>query len=217
MATIIRATEHNRSVHQPQFNFEDMAAQAGQYLDKVRAEAAQIIAVARKDAETIRKQAEVDGKASAQKAIHDLARQQMTQQTATLFPALRAVIQQLQQAKQSWLMHWERAGVHVATAIAQKIIRREVAQEPSISMRLLREALELAAGHTELRIRLNSHDHRVLGDEAQSLIKELNPMAAAEVIADAEVSAGGCVVETRFGTIDQQIESQLARIEEELT
>jgi flagellar assembly protein FliH len=217
MATIIRATEHNRSVHQPQFNFEDMAAQAGQYLDKVRAEAAQIIAVARKEAEVIRKQAETDGKAAAQKAIHELARQQMTQQTATLFPALRSAIQQLQQAKQAWLMHWERAGVHVATAIAQKVIRREVAQEPNVSMRLLREALELAAGHTELRIRLSPHDHRVLGDEAKSLIKELNPMAAAELIADPEISAGGCVVETRFGSVDQRIESQLARIEEELT
>jgi flagellar biosynthesis/type III secretory pathway protein FliH len=31
------------------------------------------------------------------------------------------------------------------------------------------------------------------------------------------VSPGGCVVETQQGRIDQQIETQLARIEEELT
>ena len=39
----------------------------------------------------------------------------------------------------------------------------------------------------------------------------------AEITADATISRGGCRVETRFGTIDQQFESQLKRIEEELT
>ena len=36
-------------------------------------------------------------------------------------------------------------------------------------------------------------------------------------MADPEIARGGCRVETRFGTIDQQFEAQLARIEEELT
>ena len=38
----------------------------------------------------------------------------------------------------------------------------------------------------------------------------------AEIIAEASVSPGGCRVETRFGTIDQTFEAQLARVEEEL-
>jgi flagellar biosynthesis/type III secretory pathway protein FliH len=37
------------------------------------------------------------------------------------------------------------------------------------------------------------------------------------VVADPQVSLGGCRVETRFGVIDQQFEAQLARIEQELT
>jgi flagellar biosynthesis/type III secretory pathway protein FliH len=36
------------------------------------------------------------------------------------------------------------------------------------------------------------------------------------LVSDATVTAGGCRVETRFGTIDQQFEAQLARVEEEL-
>jgi flagellar assembly protein FliH len=42
-------------------------------------------------------------------------------------------------------------------------------------------------------------------------------LAPAEMIADPEISPGGCRIETLHGAIDQQFESQLARIEEELT
>ena len=44
----------------------------------------------------------------------------------------------------------------------------------------------------------------------------MSALGDAEVIADAAIGQGGCRVETRFGTIDQQFESQLKRIAEEL-
>jgi len=48
------------------------------------------------------------------------------------------------------------------------------------------------------------------------LIDEMAALGSAEVTADAQITPGGCRVETRFGSIDQQFESQLKRIEEEL-
>jgi len=36
-------------------------------------------------------------------------------------------------------------------------------------------------------------------------------------VADPDITPGGCRVDTQFGSIDQQLETQLARIEEELT
>ena len=56
-----------------------------------------------------------------------------------------------------------------------------------------------------------------LGKQAQQLIGQLSRVASAEVVADAAISPGGCRVETRHGVIDQRIETQLARIEAELT
>jgi flagellar assembly protein FliH len=41
-------------------------------------------------------------------------------------------------------------------------------------------------------------------------------LAPSQIEADETISAGGCRVETRFGEVDQQIESQLRRIEEDL-
>jgi len=65
---------------------------------------------------------------------------------ATVLPALRHVVQDVQHAKQAWLTHWEASAVHVAAAIAERLIRRELPRQPEITLTLVREALELAAG-----------------------------------------------------------------------
>lgn len=217
MSTIIKATDRNAAVHGVAFNFDDMAAKAGQYLDKVRAEAARIVARAEKDAEAVRRRAEVEGRQAGQRAVEETVRQQLGQQLATLMPALEQAVQDIRHAKQDWLTHWEKSAVHVAAAIAGRLVRRQVSKLPEVTLTLLREALELAAGSSELRIQLNPADHEALEPQVQALVQELSGLGAAEVVADPRVSPGGCRVQTRFGAIDQQFEAQLARIEEELT
>ena len=81
----------------------------------------------------------------------------------------------------------------------------------------MREALELAAGGSQVRIHINPADHQTLRPQIEMLVRETSGVGTAELIADPEVTSGGCRVETRFGVIDQQLEAQLARIEEELT
>jgi len=213
MSSIIRATDRNRGTHGVAFNFDDMAARADQYLDQLRAEAAKIVLGARQQAAAIRQQAERDGRQAALQAVEQIVQKQL----ATVLPALHKAIQDIQHAKQAWLTHWEAGAVHVAAAIAQRLMRRELGQHPEITLALVREALELAAGNAELRIHLNPEDHQAIASQVNILIKELAGLARAELIADPEITRGGCRVETRFGVIDQQFEAQLKRIEEELT
>jgi len=221
MSTIIKATDRNSAVQSVAFNFDDMAAKARQYLEKVQAEAAQIVAKAHQDAVAIRKQAETDGRKAGQAAIERLveerAQQQLGEQLRTLLPALQQVVQDIRHARQAWLTHWEKSGVHVAAAIAARLIRREIPQHPEITLTLVREALELAAGSAQVRIHLNPADHQALSPQVHTLIREMTAVGTPEVIADGQITAGACRVETRFGVIDQQFEAQLARIEEELT
>ena len=64
--------------------------------------------------------------------------------------------------------------------------------------------------------RLHPDDVQTLGDQVSQIAAGLQSVGATGVVADPQVTRGGCRVETRFGTIDQQFESQLKRIEEEL-
>lgn len=217
MPTIIRASDQNRSVQQVAFNFDDMATQANRYLEKIRGQAAQILVEAQRQAEQIKKQAEAQGRAAGQRMVQQMTEKQLAQQLATLLPALGEVIREIRHAKQIWLSHWEKQAVHLAAAIAGKVVRREIARDPAIPMTLLREALELAAGTSHVRIHLDAADRQTLGPQIETLIQEMSGLGSVEIVADAKVRPGGCRVETRFGVIDQQVEVQLARIEEELT
>ncbi len=217
VASVIKSNDSRSGIQGVAFNFDDMAVKAGQYLDKVKAEAVQIVVKAKQEAAVARQQAEAEGRRSAQKAVEQIVQKQLAQQLATLMPALQQAIEDIQHAKQAWLTHWEKSGVHLATAIASRIIRRELTTQPDIPLNLIREALELAVGSTQVCLHLNPADHSTLGSQAQLLVKEVSGLGPTEIVADPSVSPGGCRVETRFGSIDQQFDVQLARIEEELT
>jgi flagellar assembly protein FliH len=212
MSTIIRASDNNRTTHGVAFNFDDMATQANKYLANIRAEAGRIVAKAHQEADAIRKRAEIEGRQAAMNAVDDMVRMQL----ATVVPALKQAVQHIDDARHTWLTHWEEGAVHLAASIAKRLIRRELRDQPEITLILVREALELAAGTAKLRIQLNPNDHQALGIQVQMLVNEISPHVETEIVADNEITTGGCRVETRFGIIDQQFEAQLERIEEEL-
>jgi flagellar assembly protein FliH len=214
---VIKTNQPQRGIRSAAFNFEDMGQQAQAYLERVRVQAQEIVAEAQRQAGSICKQAEEQGRAEGRRAIDQLVEQQVGRQMETLLPALREAITGLQQARQAWLVHWEQRAVHLAAAMAARVVRRELRQAPEITVDLVRESLELAAGSSSLRVLLNPADYEALGSQVRKIIEELNRVAPAELVADATISPGGCRIETRHGAIDQQFETQLDRIEAELT
>jgi flagellar assembly protein FliH len=213
MATIIRAADAPPAPHVAALNFDDLLVQAGQYLDQVRVQATQIVARAQDQADAVRRQAAEQGRQAALQEVERMVNGQL----APVLSALRQAAADLQRAKQAWLSHWEASAVRVAGAIAARVVRRELRRQPEITLALVREALELAAGSAKIRVHLNPADHKTLGSQIQSIAKELSGLAPAELVANEHVSLGGARIETEFGVIDQQFEAQLARIEEELT
>ncbi len=195
------------------YNFTDMADEADRRLGKYHDEAVAIVEKAKQEAQQIKQQAQAEGRRAAAEEIS----KQLQQQLATLMPAMRQTVEGIQHSKQAWLAHWEKSGVHLATAIAERLIRRHLPETPDLTLTLVREALELAAGSAQIRVHLNPADHKTLGDQVQSIAKELSGLAPTELVANDHISPGGTRVETEFGVIDQQFEAQLARIEEELT
>lgn len=213
MATIIRATDRNRNPQSVAFNFDDMNLRAEEYLQMVRVEAQKIVEQAKQEGEAIRRVAERDGHARAMQAVATMVEKRL----ATVLPALRQMVGDMKSAKQEWLIHWETSGVQVAAAIAKRVIRRELSVQPDITEALVREALELAAGSAKVRIRMNPADCEAMGEQRELLLAEFAAVGSATFVPDEAIGRGGCRVETDFGVIDQQIDVQLARIEEELT
>jgi flagellar biosynthesis/type III secretory pathway protein FliH len=131
-------------------------------------------------------------------------------------PALQSMLAQFETARQSFLQLWEESAINVAAKIASRAISRELPNMLDVPLKLLRESLELGAGSTSVRIRLNPGDYAALHPQMAMLIEEIMGAAQTEIVPDGKISPGGCVLETALGVIDNQIESRLERIEQEL-
>lgn len=216
MPTVIKAAERSHGIRSEAFNFDDLALRAEAYLRGIRVQAEKIVATAAQDAVTLRKAAELEGRRAGEQAIENLIDHQISKQLETVLLALRTAVDDIAQSKQGWIASWEQQVIHLSAAIAARICRRELSRQPEIALDLVREALELAGANARLRIHLHPDDRTALGRQLDQVVTEFSRLARAEVVADDQISRGGCRVETDYGVIDQQFEAQLKRIEEEL-
>ncbi len=215
MSPVIKASGSERAGEGTPFAWRELNANT-EVLSQARREAAEIIAQAQADADVIRRQAAEDGREAAVRTANSAAQEELAKQVSTLLPGLRAAVAGIAHAQQAWLGHWEQTAIQLAVEIAARVIRREVHNNPQITIELVREALELASGSAEVQLRLHPNDYATLGGQAQSLANQLIRLGEVKIVADPAVEPGGCRVDTRFGTIDQQFAAQLKRIEEEL-
>lgn len=195
------------------FHFDDVGQS---YLGNVRAEAAKIVNQARQEAAKIRTKATEEGRQAAIQAAQASLKARLDQQLGEILTALKQATIQIEQSRHAWQQHWERHAVQLATAIAARICRRELSRDPNISLDWIRESLNLAAGNAEVIVRLCPADHEVLAPQIERITRELTGLGTMKIVADDAITAGGCRVDTEFGSLDQQLESQLARISEEL-
>jgi len=198
-------------------DMSDMSGQAELYLDSVRAEAVKIVEQAKREAAAVKQQAEQAGRQAAEAAIERILDEKVAQQMQTLTPALAEAVKQIDDSRQEWLSVWESRTVHLACSIAQRIINRELQQQPELTLEWVTEALRLCSGTAEITVRLHPSDHETLGSQVSRLAEEFRPAAPVNIVADKAITVGGCRVETEFGSIDQQIETQLERVAQELS
>jgi flagellar assembly protein FliH len=214
MSKVIKASSSATVADAVPFRLEEMAGPG--HGAHPRRQAADLMTQAQCEAQRIRQQAHDEGRAAGLADAEQILDERIGRRVATLLPALSGAIDQICDARAQWLAHWEKSAIHVASAIAGRIVRRQLAREPEITLQLVREALELAAGTAEIQLHVHPDDIRALGDELTKVVAEVTRLGHVQIVGDPQISLGGCRVETRFGSIDQQLEAQLARIEQEL-
>lgn len=220
MASIIKAGSiHAGSsvAQQSAYNFEDISQKASGYVDSVRQQATQIIARAQQEAAVIRAEAEKNGKQAAVAEAKRAAQQETQAKWQSLQPALQQAITEVSQLRSQWLRDWQQQLVHLAVAIAERLVRSELVRRPEISEQWIREALEMAAGSHAVSLHLNPQDLNALGTQQPNITESFGQLAETQIVPDPQVPPGNCRVTTEDGEIDQRIKAQLARIEEELT
>lgn len=182
-------------------------SQAATILMNARAQARAIVAEAQaqaaKETEVLRQDAwnagYADGLAQGQ---HDVS---------AVMQRLAVLVGNAAESFEASVQNLDATVLDLVMAIARSVVRQELHTSPEAVLAIGRAALDEMALHTSVRLRVHPRDEPLLAEHADRL--GLPPSVAVTVVADATVSAGGCIIESGAGRVDATIESQLARVD----
>lgn len=223
MASILKESQLQQSgdvTRLVAFNIDDVQLRAQNYLDEVRKQAAEILVQARNEADTVRAAARTAGLADAQKQVaqqvEDRARQLTEERIRSATAACQQAIESLNNDTAKWLQDWRDVTVDLAIAMSEKLIRHAMDQGVEPLRVWLEEALMMMRDARDVHILVHPDDFTWAGRYLQQMSKHVPHAGSAEILPDPEVSPGGCIVRCPHGQIDQQLETQLARLGEQL-
>ena len=181
---------------------------AGALVAEAQAEAERLLAGARTGAAEVERQARERGMAEA--------RAHAEGEIARLVEPLRAQfaesLDEVAALREHLAAQAEREMVRLAVEIAKKIVQREVTMDAEITLTLARVALSRINSRTVAIVRLNPEDFAYVNARRD----RLGANVSVEIVSDASVGRGGCLVETESGDVDARIEQQFAEIERSL-
>src|SRR5688572_22155682 len=102
----------------------------------------------------------------------------------------------------------ERQMVHLALAIARRILQREVSLNPDLLLAMARVALERLGDSARVTVRLHPEDYAATGAAKVSELAGSN----VTIVADSRLSRGACRVESDMGLLDVGIDAQLQEV-----
>lgn len=203
------------------FNIEDMQSRAREYLLQMQSQAAEVIELARKEAIKIKNQAKQEGlneaKEESQRKIDEAAAKLSDQRCRTAIESCEKTLAQMNQATSEWLSEWRNQTVLIAARIADKLVRNHMKDNNELLRVWMEEAIVAMRDERDLRVLVNPDDFAIAGRFLQSLSRTVPHAGGVEVIPDPEIKPGGCIVKSKNGQIDQQLETQLQRLVAQLS
>ncbi|MEC9464189.1 MAG: FliH/SctL family protein [Myxococcota bacterium] len=187
-----RAPVIERSTVEAKSQAQDIRARA-------QAEADEILDNARREAEALLSQAKEKGYAQGR-----------DQGASELVEAVARSSKRLQQIENQLVPQIK----DLALGIAKKILGKELSSRPEAVVELVRQALaEKARQRREISLRVNPEDLVVIRENRGELLEILSRAQEISIREDPDVARFGVIIETDAGTIDAQLETQLAVLE----
>lgn len=158
-------------------------------------------------------------KASYEKGQRDAEQalgEQLLQQRNEMAELQNGVIKSLKQMFPQMAREMETALVQLALESVKKVVAG-VKIDSKIVEAVVREALTQVQDTTEVSIQLNPDDLALLRKNKSPLLEDLPETGSLRFVPSADVTRGGCIVQTRFGIVDAQRETKLEQIQKAVT
>jgi flagellar biosynthesis/type III secretory pathway protein FliH len=118
---------------------------------------------------------------------------------------LVATIEEIASLRAGMMRTTERELVRLAVSMAERIVRREVEVDAELLSAMARVAIDRLGENVAATIHLNPVDYEAMMAARQGAAFG----GAVQVVADALVGRGGCLVKSAFGVVDAGIDTQI--------
>jgi flagellar assembly protein FliH len=139
------------------------------------------------------------------------ARAALEASLAALRGELADALRQFAAQREGYFQRVEGDVVQLALSIARKILHREVQMDPLLLTGIVRVALESLRDGTRVRLRAHPAEIALWRDYFS---RSADPSASPELLGDASLEPGSCVLETELGSTHISLETQLKEIEQ---
>jgi flagellar assembly protein FliH len=121
---------------------------------------------------------------------------------------LTQTLEEITGLREQMIRQTEEQMVHLALAVARRIVHREVTLDKDLLVAMARVALDRLGESVRVSVRLNPEDHQAtIGAQAAAWSG-----THVVVVADARVPRGGCRIDSEFGALDAGIDAQIQEL-----
>ncbi len=239
MSNVITKNQTDETVSRlPAFNLRDVEQEGRQLLEQARETARSMLSEAAAKAREVEQVANARGERAGYQAglkrgleegraqALEAESNRLRKDTSTIRQALIEALSEVEGQVHDLLAEARRDLLSLALALAERICRRKLSEDPEQMRALLEEVIEISGQSHGLVLRVNPADAAVVEQFLSDLhVKIASVEAEAQpggqmpfvcLESDAGITRGGCIAERRNGRIDARIETQVARLTDEL-
>lgn len=182
-----------------------LSASAENVLQNAREESERIIAQAEQQSEMMREAIREKAMLEARQVLEA----EYEGQIEELRGQLSRTIEEVSSVSENIVNRIETEAVELALEIAKKVVGREVMFDREIALTLVKVSLKKLHNRRALaQVHLHPEDYAYV----QANRAKLDSHGSLEIIEDAWISLGGCLIHTETGDVDARIESQFEEI-----
>ena len=151
------------------------------------------------------------GRIAGEKALSE----QLLKQRNELHELAHGTLNSLRLAVPQVVRETENTLVSLALEVAQKLVSDMPISVPMLEA-TVRDALAQIEGTAQFTVRLHPADLELLKTAGSSLFTGMDELSEFRFLSSPEVARGGCLVQTRFGTVDARRETKFDLVKRSL-
>jgi flagellar biosynthesis/type III secretory pathway protein FliH len=188
---------------------EEAEKKSEEIIRKARAEAKKLIEETKLYSQSAFAQAERDGFVKGKEDGFEAGREEMS----SLIKEAKSVMEQTLRERELLFRSVEPEVAKLAIRIAEKIIQTQVEINEDIVINMIRSALDKVKQREEVTIKVNQADADYVKSKKDIFARMIEGLKTMDIIVDAGVERGGCIIETNLGNVDTRISTQIHTLE----